>query len=171
MGFWDLFSNRNDTKVVKHSSLHYELQQSFGNLDENELIRITCIAGLLARVAYVDFKLDPSEKEHMHKALSEMTSFKADEIESIVEIAIKHIKELAGLENHKYVYALNDILDQSSRYDIVVALFYMAASDGVVENLESEEIRIIVKGLNLGDKHFLAARAKVSDKLGALRSN
>lgn len=170
MGFWDLFSNKNDSREEKkHSSLHYELQAQFPNLEENELVKITCIAGLLARVAYVDFELDPSEEANMKEALGEVTSFTTDQIESIVAISIKHIKELAGLENHKYVYSLKEVLDQNARYEIVEALFYLAAADGVVENVESEEIRLIVKGLDLGDKHFLAARAKVSSKLGALK--
>jgi uncharacterized tellurite resistance protein B-like protein len=170
MGFWDLFSNKNDSSSEnKHSSLHYELKEKFFSLEESELIKVTCIAGLLARVAYVDFRLDPEEETNMKFALKEMTTFSTEDIDSIVEISIKHIKELAGLENHKYVYSLKEILDKNARYEVVVALFYLAAADGVVENLESEEIRLIVKGLDLGDQHFLAARAKVSDKLGALK--
>jgi uncharacterized tellurite resistance protein B-like protein len=158
MGFWDLFSNKNDGSTKnKHSTLHYELQEKFSTLEEPELIKVTCIAGLLARVAYVDFELDPAEEKNMKFALEEMTSFSPGDIDSIVKIAIKHIKELAGLENHKYVYSLKDILDRNARYEVVVALFCLAASDGVVENIESEEIRLIVKGLDLA---FLSCPSK-----------
>jgi len=168
MAFWDLF-NTNKEEIKKHSSLHYELQEKFPDSSEEELIKLTCISGLLARVAYVDFHLDDNEKEHMNKALTQMTEFSAQEISGIVEIAITHIKELAGLENHKYIYSLKEVMDRSERYKVVEALFALAASDGVVENVESEEIRMIVKGFDLSDKHFLASRAKVSDKLKALR--
>ena len=91
------------------------------------------------------------------------------EIQSIVEIAIGHIQDLAGLENHLYVHRLKEILDRDQRYAIVESLFALAASDGVVENIESEEIRIIVKGFDLSDQHFRVARAKVSDKIKALK--
>ena len=105
----------------------------------------------------------------MEKALKEWTTFSDEEIKSIVEISIEHIKELAGLENHLYVYRLKEVLDRDTRFSVVESLFAIAASDGVVENVESEEIRIIVKGFDLSDKHFLVARAKVSDKLKALK--
>ncbi len=167
MAFWDLFS-ANKTENKKHSSLHYELHKQFPETSEEDLIKLTCISGLLARVANVDFHLDENEKSHMTKALIEMTEFSTQEIDVIVDIAIHHVKELAGLENHKYVYSLKEVMDRNERYKVVEALFALAASDGVVENVESEEIRIIVKGFDLSDKHFTAARAKVSDKLKAL---
>lgn len=167
--FWDLFSNKKEDTGKQHSSLHYELQQRYPNASEEELIKLTCLAGLFARVAYVDFHLDENEKIHMQKALKEWTRFSDEEIKSIVEISINHIKELAGLENHLYVYRLKEVLDRDTRFSVVESLFAIAASDGVVENVESEEIRIIVKGFDLSDKHFLVARAKVSDKLKALK--
>lgn len=166
--FWDLFNNKKE-EGKEHSSLHYELQKRYPESSEEELIKLTCLAGLFARVAYVDFHLDPNEKIHMEKALKEWTTFSDEEIKSIVEISIEHIKELAGLENHLYVYRLKEVLDRDTRFSVVESLFAIAASDGVVENVESEEIRIIVKGFDLSDKHFLVARAKVSDKLKALK--
>ncbi len=170
MGFWNIFSNKNSAdSAKKYSSLHYEVKEMYPDMSEEQLIKITCIAGLFARVAYVDFSLEESEIDHMKAALKEMTDFKDEEINSIVGVANKHIKELAGLENHKYVYSLKEVMDQNERYKIIEALFYVAASDGTVSNDESEEIRIINKGFDLSDRHFAAARAKVSDKLGALR--
>ena len=47
-------------------------------------------------------------------------------------------------------------------------LFVIAASDGNVAAIESEEIRVISKGLELTNQHFLAARAEVADFLKAL---
>lgn len=166
--FWDLFSNKKESGK-EHSSLHYELQKHYPNVEEEELIKLTCIAGLFARVAYVDFHLDENERSHMNEVLKEWSAFSETEIQSIVDIAIDHIKELAGLENHLYIYRLKEVLDRDGRFSLIESLFALAASDGVVENIESEEIRMIVKGFDLSDKHFLVARAKVSDKLKALQ--
>lgn len=167
--FWDLFKNEKSSSEAQHGQLHYVLQKRYPDLSEEELVKITCVAGLFARVAYVDFHLDPNEKEHMFEALKQWTNFSEKEVRSIVDIAIDHIKELAGLENHLYVYRLKEVLDRDARFAVIESLFALAASDGVVENIESEEIRIIVKGFDLSDKHFLVARAKVSDKLKALK--
>ena len=105
----------------------------------------------------------------MNEVLNEWSDFDKDEVKSIVDIAIHNIKELAGLENHLYIFRLKEVLDRDARYSLVESLFALAASDGVVENIESEEIRLIVKGFDLSDKHFIVARAKVSDKLKALK--
>lgn len=166
--FWDLFKKKKDSGK-EQSSLYFKLKNRYPELEEEELIKLTCIAGLLARVAYVDFDLDENEREHMNIVLNEWSNFTEEQVKSIVDISIEHIKELAGLENHLYVYRLKEILDRDTRYALVESLFALAASDGVVENIESEEIRLIVKGFDLSDKHFLVARAKVSDKLKALQ--
>ena len=50
-------------------------------------------------------------------------------------------------------------------------LFSVAASDGNADNLESEEIRTISKGLGLEHKHFVAARMSVKEYLGSLKNN
>lgn len=169
MSFWNLFNSNNAEVKSDHSELYNELKNQFASLEEEQLIKVTCIAGLFARVAYVDFNVDEKEEAHMKEALQKMTEFSSEEISMIVSISINHIKALAGLDNHKLVYSLKEVMERSERYKVVEALFALAASDGVVENIESEEIRIIVKGLDLSDQHFLAARAKVSDKLKALR--
>ncbi len=171
MAFWDVFKNNEVSKTRDdQSSLYHILQSQFPDLSDENLIKTTCIAGLLARVAYVDFDLDEGEEVYMLKAITDFGTFSESESKIIVEIATSHIKELAGLENHLYVHSLKAILDKNARFSVVETLFALAASDGIVENVESEEIRIIVKGFELSDQHFLAARAKVADKLGVLKS-
>lgn len=168
MSFWKKFvDNGKDDNL---SSLQKELANSLSELSEEQQVEVTCIAGLLARVAYVDFELDPNELVEIKKILKQWTDYTDDLVELIANTAVKHIKDLAGLENHLYVYPLRDILDRDTRFKIVEALFAIAAADGNVENIESEEIRMINTGLELSNQHFIAARAKVIQKLGALKS-
>lgn len=168
MGFWDLFKDDSKDEKVQ-TGLFHELKEKLPQASEDELVRIACISGLLARVAYVDFKVTVEEIEHFETVLNEWTDLDANTIMAIREVSIHHVKELAGLENHMYVHHLKSLLSNDEKYKVIEALFALAASDGVVENLESEEIRLIVKGFDLSDKHFLAARATVAQKLGALK--
>ena len=87
----------------------------------------------------------------------------------LANMAITHIKDMAGLDNHLYVHPLREILSQDERYKVLQSLFLVAASDGNVDNLESEEIRIICKGLELSNQHFTVARAEVAKYIGALK--
>lgn len=167
MAFWDVFKQQ--TEEANQSQLYYELRQELPDMDEDRVLIIACAAGLMARVAYVDFRLDAGELRHIEKVLRDWTTFDEELAALVARTAISHVKELAGMENHLYVYPLRDVLDKDSRYRLVEALFALAAADGSVENLESEEIRLIAKGLELSDRHFLSALAKVADSLRALR--
>lgn len=169
MGFYDFFrTDERRSEVKKYSELFTTLQKEFPSVEEDKLLTASCIAGLFARVAYVDFELDSKELKKM-EALIKRWKFEGIDAETISNIAIKHIKEMAGLENHLYVKPLNSLSDKTERFNIVKALFLIAASDGSVDNVESEEIRLINKGLELSNKHFIAARAEVSEFLKTLK--
>lgn len=167
MAFWDLFKKQ--AQESNQSRLYDELKAELPDLDEVTLIKVACIAGLMARVAYVDFKLDASELAHIKSSLASWTDFDDEVIELVSSVAINHIKQLAGLENHLYVHPLKEVLDVDARFKLAEALFALAAADLSVENIESEEIRLICRGLELSDQHFLAARAKVLTHLKALQ--
>ena len=170
MKFWELFSEKHSSpQQTNFCSIHERLTSKLPNAKEETLIKTACIAGLLARVAWVDFKLDTNELKSMNKSLIEWTKLDNNTVDAILSIAIEEIKNLAGLENHIYAHTLRDMLDQTERYNILLALFSLAGSDGEVENIESEEIRIIAKGLGLAPKHYLSARASVYEKLKALK--
>ncbi|MDP7319057.1 MAG: TerB family tellurite resistance protein [Bacteriovoracaceae bacterium] len=157
-------------EVKKYSQLYDQLAKEHPNVDEKNLVLASCISGLLARVAYVDFHLSEDEVDKITQLIADW-DFHADfDAKIIAELATDHIKEMAGLENHLYVYPLKEFLTKDQRYSILQSLFLVAASDGNVEAVESEEIRIIAKGLELSNQHFVVARSEVAKYLKALRN-
>ena len=170
MPFSNFFKNvtSNDKNVEQFSSLFRILQKEFPKVEEDQLLKASCVAGLFARVAYVDFNLDPEELKKIEHLLNKW-DLKGIEPKSVSDIAVNHIKEMAGLENHLYVKPLNQMMDKDERFNTVKALFLIAASDGNVESVESEEIRLITKGLELSHQHFVAARAEVLEFLNTLK--
>ena len=169
MKFWEILKNETVTTKKNLSRLHEKIATKLPGSTEDDLIKVACFAGLLARVAWVDFKLDPSELSVMRQVLSDWTKMDRETIDTIVAISTDEIQELAGLENHLYCHPLQNIMSENERYDLLVSLFAIAAGDESVEQLESEEIRIITQGLNLTHKHYISARATVMDKLKALK--
>ena len=151
--------------------LQKKLEKIFPEIPEKEMIKITCLAGLLARVAFIDFEVHHGEVEAMKKSISEWTDLEEKEIEVIVTIAIEEIKELSGIQNHKYCHPLNDILNNEEKLNVLKMLFAIAAGDDTVSEQESEEIRLICKGLLLEHPHFVAAKSTVYEKLGALKED
>lgn len=168
MDFFKLFKNEDENQVKKYSELYAQLETEFPGMNEDILVISSCIAGLMARVAYVDFHIAPEEISQIEKSFSEWKIHENFDSNLVTQMAIKHINEMAGLENHLYVHPLKEHLSKEERYKVIQTLFLVAASDGNVESLESEEIRIICKGLELSGQHFIAARAEVANYLGAL---
>lgn len=170
MNFFDLFRLKNgQNKDYNYGRLYNRLSENFGNNNHHEILKCACVAGLLARVAYVDFKIDPKEKLFINLALRTWTNFSEKEIEIISQITIDEIKELAGLENHKYCQFLNEILDNDEKFELVETLFAIAGSDERVNINEIEEIRSINNSLRLEHKHFVSAQATVLKKIGSLK--
>ena len=169
MNFWDIFNKKEDKEEV--SGLRQKIIAHFPDMDENRQIMLASISGLCARVAFVDFEVCLSETKAIEAALTKWMELNKEESIFISELAISEVKELAGLDNRGYCTALNDLLDNTQKLHILETLFQISAADGKVEQNESEEIRIISKGLLLEQKHFIAARATVAKYIGALKSH
>ena len=170
MKFFDFFIPKSHLNNNNYGKLYEKLSQTLDQNNESEILKCACIAGLLARVAYVDFKIDPKEKLFIISALKQWTNYSEKEIEAISQIAIDEIKELAGLENHKYCQFLNEVLDTDDRYNLVETLFAVAACDGKFNVNEVEEIRIINRSLHLEHKHFISAQASVLKEIKTLKN-
>jgi len=169
MGLFDFFTADNNDDVSKYGKLFESIQKEYPDLPEEKLVLTSCIAGLMARVAYIDFDLDENEVIQMKKNMGQWKIADNIDQEQVVQMAVDHIIELAGLENHLYVHPLKSFLNKDERYKVLQSLFLIAASDGSVDNIESEEIKLICKGLELSNQHFIAARAEVVEFINALR--
>ncbi len=167
MNFWDIFSKKDEKKSI--CSLRQKIIDHFPGEDETRQILLASISGLCARVAYVDFEVCSKETKAIKEALTKWMELNSNEASFVANLAISEVKELAGLDTRNYCTALNDLLDNSRKLHLLETLFQISAADGNVEQHESEEIRIISKGLLLEQKHFIAARATVASYIGALR--
>ncbi len=172
MKLWDLFQRFQTETTIEEARVHAiekKVRTLFPNSPDDEIIEVSAISGLLARVAYCDLEIHVNEKDSMVNSLQKWTKFEKSKAKSIVDLAILKIKELASVENHIYTQILSEIMDEEQRYELLKTLFNLAAADGNVESVESEEIRVISKGLLLDHQHYIAARASVLKYLGTLK--
>ena len=150
------------------SKLFVELSEELPGESEDNIMICSCVAGMLARVAYVDFHIDEREIEKIELILDKFLHFDKKIVKIITHKCIDHIKDNGGLENHLYVHPLNDLLERDLKIEILKSLFLLAASDDEVTNRESEEIKLIAKGLRLRDEEYRACRAGVAEYLAVL---
>lgn len=168
MAFLDFFKNEPENSVQKYNTLFKELSTKFPTIEEDELLMMSCVAGLFARVAYVDFDLDPKEMDQMQSLIKDWHFSSSVDSKIVAQLAVENIKEMAGLENHLFIRPLKERFSKDERFSLLKALFLVAAADGSVESVEAEEIRRINKGLELSQQHFIAARAEVIQYLKTL---
>jgi uncharacterized tellurite resistance protein B-like protein len=168
MSFWNLFKNDEETTKTE-SHLQLKIRELLPYAEDETLITVACVAGLMARVAFSDLEIDPKEVEQMNQSLGDFAILNADQTKAAVQIALQEVRALCGIENHMYTDPLSTMLTNEQRYALLKSLFKIAASDGKAEQVESEEIRLICKGLLLENKHFIAARATVAESLEALK--
>ena len=167
MGFFDLFIGKEEKVYI--NGLHQKFTEHFPDLPEDRIIILACLSGLLARVAYVDFEIHEDEVAHMEKALTHWLKVSADEAKFVAQTAVDEIKSLSGLDNRKFCTPLVDLLSVDERYHVLETLFELAATDGIVEMAETNEISYIAKSLVLEHKYFVAAKATVKDYLASLK--
>lgn len=144
-------------------TLYTELSILLPNIDQEELLKVACISGLLARIAYADLEITESEQLVMKKSLLAWGNIPKEEIDAVVTMIVTQTQELAGLENHKYCSPLIELLDETTRFKLLKSLFMIAIGDGHISNLESEEIRSISTALGLSHKYYIAAKVAVKD--------
>lgn len=165
--FKGLVKNEKQQKTLHQ--LHTKLIKTFPHHHEDEIAKIACIAGLLARVAFVDLHMAESEISKMATILNKWGSLNHEEATLLAQMAHDEVKELGGLENHLYCHPLGNMLSKPERQDLLCALFAIAASDESVSGEETEEIRLIAKGLLLEPGDFIAAKVSVKEFLSVLK--
>ena len=168
MNFWNLFKSVENT-TSSESQLHEKIRELLPDAKDDTHIIVACVAGLMAQVAFSDMVVEEEEVHQMKKCLKEFSQLTEDQVEATVQVALENVKSLCGVENYLYTDPLSTMLDINSRFSLLKALFQIAASDGKAEEIESEEIRLITKGLLLEHKHFIAARATVAENLQVLK--
>ena len=171
MSIWHrLFPSEPTTKTEELSSIHHRLQSELPELAEKDHVAIACLAGLLARVAFADLEIADNELRSITQALTDTFDYPGPVAQKIARIAQEEICELVDHEHHLYTRPINQLFDQEQKANVLKLLFGVAAADGRVENLESEEIRRISKELRLSHEQFVQAKLTVKDRIQALRS-
>jgi uncharacterized tellurite resistance protein B-like protein len=154
----------------KQISLYEKLQKQMPHADETTLLKSTAMAGLLCSVAFSDLKISSEERKQIAIELKKWSALSPKEIELITEMSADEIKEFSAVSTSDYSDYLGNNLSIEERYKVLLSLFTLAAAQDGVSALETEEIRILCKGLLLEHKHFVAAQATVKEHLNSLKS-
>ncbi len=147
-------------------SLHIRLGQQIDELgiDHDELYALALAGGLLARVARVDDRVTPAERDQIVSILQEWWHLDHERATLVTEIALA--ETAASLDFFRLTKEFADSTTVERRERFLDALFAVALADGELSGAESAEISRITAAINLPHDRFVAARMRVPHQPG-----
>jgi uncharacterized tellurite resistance protein B-like protein len=164
------FFNQLSAKSPPECDLALQVQKLFNTESEEYALKMTAVVGIMSRVILSDLVVEEDEIEYSANILTNDYGLTPDCSRSLVNIALEHTKLHLDRDYYQYNKMVNEFMNQDEKFMLLVLLFKISASDGVVKNIESEELRLVTQGLNLSHQHFISARALVIDYLAALKN-
>jgi uncharacterized tellurite resistance protein B-like protein len=129
------------------------------DIPEDTLRRLSLAGGLMARVAFVDKKVTPGERDTIIHALHSGWDISSEEAAFVAEVAVSEAS--SEMDYYRLTRSFFDGTTERERVAFMDVLFAVAAADGFVSYEEIEETRNIANSLKLTHKQFIDAKLKV----------
>ena len=126
-------------------------------------------AYILGRVAHADLSISESETRAMEREVHALGSLNEAEAVLVVEIAKAEHRLLGATESYSVTREFAKTATQEQKLALLECLFAVSASDAEVSGVEENEIRRIVKELDLSHADFIAARVEFRKHIAVLR--
>ena len=129
------------------------------NISEAGLRKLSLVGGLMAKIAYVDREVTDTEFDWMVEAIVENWGLRPEEATFVAEVAVAAVD--VTYDSFRMMRELVTETSEEERRRVINALFAVGAADGDLSFEETEEIRLIARGLNLTHKDFIDAKLQV----------
>ena len=129
------------------------------DLPDIEIRKLCLAAGLMARVAGVDHEVSSEETIVMGEVLQRHWTLTEGQAQLVAEIS--HHRIFRGLDSVRLVKRFKELTTRTERKEFLHCLFEVANSTDQTSFEEIEEIRSIVKGMDLSHQDFLDAKLAI----------
>ncbi len=146
------------------------LGEHLKNFPSERLEYLAGFAGQLTRVAYADDEISEVESQTISTLLVEHAGLQEAEAKVVIGLLKSQLDELRGCEEYRLNRAVNDNASAEEKDNLISFLFAVAAADGVVSNVEDQEIRLVGNALNIATERFMNIRTRYRDKLEVIQA-
>lgn len=129
------------------------------DLPDAEIRKLCLAAGLMARVAGVDHVVSSEETQAMGEVLRRHWRLTAEQAQLVAEIS--HHRIFRGLDSVRLVKRFKELTTRTERKEFLHCLFEVANAADQTSFEEIEEIRSIVRGMDLSHQEFIDAKLAV----------
>jgi uncharacterized tellurite resistance protein B-like protein len=126
---------------------------------------VAAFAYVLARVANADLRIEESEARAMERLVVETAGLGPAEAALVVEIAKSQARLVGGTENYVVTREFRQVSTHEQRLRLLDCLCAVAAADGSISTLESNEIAAIADELGVTLPELNAVRTRYRDQL------
>jgi uncharacterized tellurite resistance protein B-like protein len=121
------------------------------------------LASLLIEISRSDNEVDQNELEVIAKAILQVTTLTAHEVNGLIKDADKNVTDSISL--YDFTSVINEKLSREERYQLLVLLWKVAYADGRVDKYEEHYVRKISDLLYLDQSDFIRAKHEARQKV------
>ena len=125
-------------------------------LSDTELRKLGLAGGLMARIAKVDRIVSDDELQAMIEVIEEQWQLAHESAVFVADVAMSSLGVTYDYYRMTREFATSTTADERRRF--LVALFLIASADGSVSFEETEEIRLVSRGINVTHQDFISAK-------------
>ena len=129
------------------------------DLPDVDIRKLCLAAGLMARVAGVDHDVSTEETKVMSEVLRRHWALTEEQAQLVAEIS--HHRIFRGLDSVRLVNRFKELTTRTERKEFLHCLFEVANAADQTSFEEIEEIRGLVKGMDLTHQDFLDAKLAI----------
>jgi len=146
-----------------------QIASRLDQLDPQIAKYLAAFAYVLARVAHADLDIDETETNAMQEIVQRVGKLGPEEAVLAVEIAKSQAKVLGGTENYVVTREFRRVSSREQRNQLLECLYAVAAADGSISAIESQEIQSIAEELGFTRPEANALRSRYRDQLSVFQ--
>ena len=151
--------------------LEFAIRSQLKDSDEETVLVVTAIVGLLGAVAYADSDYSIAEQQRVREELSRINGMTPSGVEAVCSALKQHILEIATVQSPRYSRLLRELADLELRVQVLEMLVSLAAADQKITSAETNVMRQITTALGLTQHDYNTAQAKYRDRLAVLQKD
>jgi uncharacterized tellurite resistance protein B-like protein len=159
----------NSEQVEGAERLQQALRAELPDMDEESVLIITAIVGLLGAVAYADTEFSEVEMERVRDQLSRVEGLSSDGVRSVCQALREHVVEVSTVQLPRYSRVLRELADRDLRFQVVEMLMNLADADEVITSSETNTMRQITSALGLTQRDYNAIQQRYREHLKVLK--
>ena len=149
--------------------LEEAVRRELPQADDDTVLVVTAMAGLLGAIAFADRSYSPEEEARIRTELERVQGITKNGIDAICTVLRQHIVEVSTVQTPRYARVLVELADRELRLEVLELMLEIAAADGTIELAEVNVLRQLTKSLGLSQADYNELQTKHQARLGLLK--